>query len=409
MGMYDAMYRMFFEKDGEEYKRIVCSTTLAFTVLMSLAVFFTVIILRKVIANYFFGNEKYVYIVYLSSITILVSATNSIISAPTRMQNKRRIFLIANAISPLIGYAISIPLLLMGYYTVALPIAAIVSGIIIETTFLFLNHQWFSLKLFDRRLLKTLLKLAIPIFPAFLMYWIFNSCDKVMITNMIGIGAVGIYSVGSKLGHASQLIYTAFAGGWQYFAFSTMRDKNQVETNSRIYEYLGVISFIFTALICVISYPLFNVLFKKEYLEGFVIAPYLFLAPLLLMLHQISGNQLLVVKKPWTGFFILPTGAIMNVVLNYLLIPKLGIEGAAIATLSGYVVVCLLDIVILTKLNLMKLKLRFLWCSILVALFIVLWRLLFLKSILIGFLFWGIFTAVCQFLYNTDILILMRK
>ena len=63
-----------------------------------------------------------------------------------------------------------------------------------------------------------------------------------MITNMIGIGAAGIYSVGSKLGHASQLIYTAFAGGWQYFAFSTMKEKEQVKSNSLIFEPFSVSS-----------------------------------------------------------------------------------------------------------------------------------------------------------------------
>ena len=52
-----------------------------------------------------------------------------------------------------------------------------------------------------------------------------------MITNMLGIDAAGLYAVGSKLGMASQLIYMAFAGGWQYFAFSTMKEKDQVDTN----------------------------------------------------------------------------------------------------------------------------------------------------------------------------------
>jgi len=30
------------------------------------------------------------------------------------------------------------------------------------------------------------------------------------------------------------LIYTAFAGGWQYFAFSTMKEDDQVQSNSNI-------------------------------------------------------------------------------------------------------------------------------------------------------------------------------
>lgn len=85
---------------------------------------------------------------------------------------------------------------------------------------------------------------------------------------MIGVGAAGIYSVGSKLGHCSQLIYAAFAGGWQYFAFSTMKEENQVATNSMVFEYLGIISFIVTAFVCAWSYPIFQAFLQKNMLEG---------------------------------------------------------------------------------------------------------------------------------------------
>ena len=94
MGMYDAMYRLFFEKDEEEYKMKVCSTTLVFTFISSIVVFIIMLILKNVIAQYFFSNRKYSYVVYLSAMAMLVGSTNSIISAPTRMQNKRKIFLV---------------------------------------------------------------------------------------------------------------------------------------------------------------------------------------------------------------------------------------------------------------------------------------------------------------------------
>ena len=338
IGMYDAMYRMFFEKEDEEYKKNICSTALLFTMITSLIVFAIMLIARNFIAQYFFGNSKYAYVVYLSAMAVLVSATNSIISAPTRMQNKRKIFLVTNTVSPLLSYSISIPMLLAGHYVIALPLAAVVSGVTMEITFGILNHGWFNFRRFDKKLLRQLLIIAIPLFPNFLIYWLFNSCDKVMITNILGIGAAGIYSVGSKLGHCSQLIYTAFAGGWQYFAFSTMKDDNQVKSNSMIFEYLGVISFVATAFICAWSYLIFNILFTDKYLTGYVVAPYLFLAPLLQMLFQVACNQFLVIKKTWPNMLILSSGVVINIVINYFLIPVLGIEGAAIATLLGYVV-----------------------------------------------------------------------
>lgn len=409
MGMYDAMYRMFFEKEDEEFKKKICSTALIFTIITSTAVFLLLIIFRKTVAHYFFGNEKYAYIVYISAMATLVGATNSIISAPTRMQNKRKVFLITNTLSPVISYGISIPMLLKGYYTIALPLAAVISGITMEISFGFLNKEWFDLKRFDCQLLKRLLIIAVPLMPNFLVYWVFNSCDKVMITNMIGIGAAGIYSVGSKLGNCSQLIYTAFAGGWQYFAFSTMKEDNQVKNNSLIFEYLGIISFVATSFVCALSYSLFKVLFTPQYLEGYIVAPYLFFAPLLQMLFQVACNQLLIVKKTWPNLFILSIGAIVNVILNYYLIPVLGIEGASLATLFGYIVSDVVCVIVLWKMRLINLDTRFMVSVVLMIIYFVTWRLLFNMNIIVGLLIAIILTLCFGMFYLRDVKMLIKS
>lgn len=410
IGMYDAMFRMFFEKDDTEYKRSVCSTTLTFTLATSLFVFVLMLLLRNTIARFFFGNTKYAYLVYITATATLVGATNGIISAPTRMQNKRKIFLVTNTVSPILSYAVSIPLLLKGHYVIALPLAGVISGVTMEATFWLLNRRWFSLRKFDCSLLKQLLKIAVPLFPNFLIYWIFNSSDRVMIANLLDVGQAGIYSVGSKLGHASQLIYTAFAGGWQYFAFSTMKDGNQVKTNSLVFEYLGVISFACTMAVCVVARPLYKVLFPAEYVIGYVISPYLFLAPLLQMLFQVAANQFLVVKKTWPNMLILSSGAVLNVALNLILIPRIGIEGAAVATLAGYFVADVVCIAVLCKMRLMVGSVRFLLSLLVIIGFMVYWRFVLLSG---GFLY---SLCVCIFcfsilllLYHTDIALLLFK
>lgn len=403
MGMYDAMYRMFFEKEDDDFKKDVCSTALVFTVVMSAIVFLVLLLFKEQIAHYFFSDKKYAYIVYISAMATLVGATNSIISAPTRMQNKRKIFLITNAVSPILSYSISIPLLLAGYYTIALPLAAVVSGVTMEITFGILNHQWFNPKRFNWDLLKKLLVIAVPLLPNFLIYWIFNSCDKVMITNMIGIGAAGVYSVASKLGHASQLIYTAFAGGWQFFAFSTMKEEKQVKNNSMVFEYLGIISFIATMFVCGVSYFIFRLLFTEQYLSGYISAPYLFMAPLMQMLFQVAANQFLVVKKTWPNMLILSTGAVINIFINLTLIPVLGIEGASIATLFGYIVSDVICVIVLCRMKLMVVQRRFVVATLMTFGEMIVWRLFFTNNMLVGLLLAVITTCLFAVLYRKDL------
>lgn len=403
MGMYDAMYRMFFEKDEEEYKKRVCSTSLLFTLFTSFIVFVLMLILKKQLALYFLGNQRYTYVIYLSATATLIGATNSIISAPTRMQNKRKVFLITNTVSPILSYAVAIPLLIKGYYVIALPLSAVVSGVTMEAAFGIMNHSWFKMKEFDFKLLRQLLMIALPLLPNFLIYWIFNSCDKVMITNLLGVDAAGIYSVSSKLGHCSQLIYTAFAGGWQYFAFSTMKEENQVESNSKIYEYLAIITFAATAFMCAWSYPIFKILFTEEYLQGFISAPYLFMAPLLQMLFQVACNQFLVVKKTWPNMLILLGGAVLNVVLNLTLIPEWGIEGASIATLSGYVVANILCLIVLKRMGLMVISKRLLISVAVVSVYMLAWRMISPFNVLLNTLLAIFITALYFLFYGSDI------
>ena len=409
MGMYDAMYRMFFEMDEEEYKKNVCSTALTFTIFMSIIVFIVMILNRDVIARYFFGNVEYIYVVYLSAIATLVGAATSIISAPTRMQNRRKTFLVANTIGPILSYSFSVPLLLAGNYVIALPLAAIISGITMVMAFGVMNRKWFDLRRFDIKILKQLLFIAIPLFPNFLIYWIFNSCDKVMITNIIGIGMAGIYSVGSKLGHTSYLIYTAFAGGWQFFAFSTMKEDNQVKNTSMIFEYLGIISFVTSAFICAWSRFIFKWLFTEQYISGYIVAPYLFLAPLLQMLFQVACNQFIVIKKTWPNMFILSAGAIINILLDYTLIPVLGIEGASIATLCGYVVSDIICVIVLCRMKLMFIEVRFIKAAFSMLVYIIIWRFWFSTDPIIGSLFAFILLLVMIGLYKEEWEIIHEK
>lgn len=403
MGMYDAMYRMFFEKDDEQFKKEICSTAFLFTIATSVVICLLMIALKDYLAMWFMGDKELAYLIYIVAISTLVGATNSIVSAPTRMQNKRVVYLIMNTATPIVSYSISIPLLLTGHYIIALPLAGMITAILNEIAFGILNRKWFSFKLVKVKYLKPLLMIALPLLPNFIIYWIFDSCDKLMITNMIGVGAEGVYSIGAKFGHMSQLIYTAFAGGWQYFAFSIMKEENQVKTNSRIFEYLGIISFCCSMFVFALSEPVFKLLFEEEYHNAFVVAPYLFLAPLLLMLFQVADNQLLVIKKTWPNLLILSAGAGFNILLNYLLIPILGIEGAAIATLSGYVLSLIICVTVLYFMKLIKLDLRFYISVVLIVAYICIWRLLTINIIWLNVIMAVVLSAIMVLLYFKDI------
>ena len=361
MGMYDAMYRMFFEKNEDKYKKEIVSTSFFFTLISATVVAGIMMALNKPISSLFYTSKEYGNLVMLCAASVLIGATNGIIAAPTRMQNKKWTFLIMNTVSPIVAYAIAVPLIIKGYYLIALPLSMLISAVTIEVGFVILNHQWLSFKDINWSHLKPMLKIALPLLPNFLIYWIFNSSDRVMIANLIGADAEGVYAVAAKIGSISQLIYTAFAGGWQYFAFSIMRDKDNTKVISKIFELMCIIALTTTIVGTSISKIGMELLFEPEYSISYICVPYLYLTPLLLMLFQIGTNQFLVIKKTWPNLLILGGGAAINIAMNFILIPIIGIEGASIATFIGYFVSIIALIVTLSCMKLLKLNWKLLF------------------------------------------------
>jgi O-antigen/teichoic acid export membrane protein len=216
-----------------------------------------------------------------------------------------------------------------------------------------------------------------------------------MITNMLGMEQVVVYSIGARVASISQLIYAAFAGGWQYFAFSTMKDSDQVSLNSKVFEVLGIISILALFGISLFDDLIFSLMFTGEYVKGVIVFPYLFISPLFLMLFQIAGNQFLVVKKSYIITVSLLIGAVINIILNFVLIKYYGVKGCALATFMGYFISLLFIMIATRKQKLMNFSKKFL-ISVSLAL------------VFLGFLFFEITSSIFSILFMILVLWLYR-
>ena len=364
LGLYDAMFREYFEREDILYKHKVTSTAMYIVLLSSFCVMSALFCFGKFFYGLFLKGETDSFLVNGAAIGIFLFACQSILMAPTRMRNQRRIFMISGALQSLFYYVLAITLVIDQWGYRGMIAANLFTTALLLNFFFVLNRKDFHLPLFDRKIARELLKTGIPLLPCFLIYWIFSSFDKIMLANMLDLGQLGIYSVGARIASVSQFIYSAFAGGWQYFAFSTMKEEDQVGMTSNIFECLGIV--VFTVFLCIVPFDgvIFQMLFTGEYTKGEEVFPYLFLSPLLLMLFQIAGNQLLVVKKAYLSTVCLAVGALGNIGFNYYLINLYGIRGCAAATLLGYLLSLVAVLILTSHMGLLRLSKRFLCVSI---------------------------------------------
>lgn len=363
MGLYDATFRLFFDYNEQQFeqRRRICSTALCLTVIFSIICFCLLLLFRKEVGRFLFEDEQLSWLAILCGVNVILTNVENILLTPIRMLNERKRFIIGNTVISIFSYGVATFLVMKKYYIIALPLGMTLSLLFGIGYFGFYSRKWFGFHSISTENIIPLLKIGIPLFPTFLIFWVFSSFDKIMILKMLDIDANGRFSVANKLAQVSQLITAAFAAGWSYFNFATMNDKKRVEDFSHIIECiiaLGVGAFLF----CRISgNTIMGIFFPPEYSGLGAVFAYLFIAPIVCMVFQLMGSQFLLIKKTIFSTFIAGLGVIVNICLNYFWIMSYHILGASIATVISYVFIVVIASVVLKRKRMMKFNWRYIF------------------------------------------------
>ncbi len=172
-----------------------------------------------------------------------------------------------------------------------------------------------------------------------------------MISYFIGVTAAGIYSASYDIGW-----YTVFLiAPITRLLFPTIA-KSYDENNlgeTRNYLRYSLKYFMMFAIpsafgLSMLAKPILQALTTSEFVTGSSIIPFVAFSGVLFGFYQISIFIIHLVKKTKLVFILLTTSALLNIALNILLIPRMGILGAAVATIIAYGVL-LMFILIVTR------------------------------------------------------------
>lgn len=216
-----------------------------------------------------------------------------------------------------------------------------VVGIVLETLsfslLLFIEYKRnynFNMKV-SKEKAKKLLKSSYPFIIASIMTTIYAYTDKIMLQKMMGNEEVAIYSVSVTIAGIIATIASALIEGYRVEIFDS-KNKDEILYKRRLRQIYCILFWM-----C-ISYGLFIVFFGKYLLQILYGTKYLSASPSLSIIvwytafsYFGSVNNIYMVaeeKQKWVQVNTL-IGSICNIILNLILIPKLGIIGAAVASL----------------------------------------------------------------------------
>ena len=195
-------------------------------------------------------------------------------------------------------------------------------------------------------------KYSFPLVAGNLAAWILSLSDRYILEFYRGSYEVGIYSASYAISEKSiMLLVTLFMLASRPISINIWEKegkKKSQEFVSKLTRYYLIICFPAIIGLSVLARPVIRILTAQEYYEGYRIIPLVALGAFFLGLQQRFQAGFVFYKKTHFIMYAIGFSGLVNLILNFLLIPEYGYMAAAITTFISYVFL-LLSMIILSR------------------------------------------------------------
>ncbi|PJE43431.1 MAG: polysaccharide biosynthesis protein [Pseudomonas sp.] len=342
------------------------------------------------LSRFFMGQAGLVCEFYVGVIYIVLNAFFSFLQNQFRWELRARDYAVASFIFSLMSAAGAV---FFAYY-LRWGLLGLLTGLSIGAALgvaygvINLRH---SLRFqFDWALLREMLAFSLPLVPASLLVVAGIYIDRIMISNLMTIEDVGLFGVGARLAGIVGLLVVGFQGALTPLIYAHYREAKTPDNLAAIFRYFVAIALLVCVSVSLFARDILVLLTTPEYYKAETVVA--FLAPAMLLAQMyIFAPGIGIAKKTHWIIWINLLGVAVGVVLNYLLIPVLGIEGAAFSTLACNFIVFVFYVCVSQRLYYVPHR----WCRLIVASFLsflVVFGVTFLE--LIGWVGWVVNCAV---------------
>lgn len=218
---------------------------------------------------------------------------------------------------------------------------------------------------FNKSIAMSLLKQSWPLVLAGVVVTVYMKIDQIMIKEMLGAEANGNYAAAVRISETWYFIPMVICSSL-FPAIINAKNRMDGSYSNRLqnlYNFMVILALSVAVPITFLSEPIILFLFGDQYAQAIDVLTIHIWSGLFVSLGLASSLWLINENLQKISFYRTTLGAIVNIVLNFLLIPKYGIRGAALTTLFSQIVAALLFDLLLKKTRgnfVMKIKSLFL-------------------------------------------------
>ncbi len=191
---------------------------------------------------------------------------------------------------------------------------------------------------FNKKLAFTILKDSWPLILSGIVITIYMKIDQVMIKQMLGDSEVGYYASAVRLCEAWYFLPTIITTSLfpAIVNAKKMNEQLYLTRMQKLYDILAWAAIVIALPTTFLSKEIIGILYKPEFLPAAPVLTIYIWAGVAVFLGVASGQFLITENFTKIAFYRTFIGMIINVILNFILIPVYGIAGSAFATLISY-------------------------------------------------------------------------
>ena len=352
--MEESMFRFLIDSEDKNSKKRVITQTILYTavgtVIFTILGFLTMWILN-IISNgssaplggdnsvwYLLAKSGHIFIIFVIS-NILIGLSNSL----ARGLGQIKLYSLSN-------FILGASTILLNIFFILVVKAGCLGLLLANTiantlTAIYIFYKldfatFFSRKAKDTKLMGEMIRYSVPLVPNTLSWIIINLSDRLIINSCMGSDANGIYSIANKFPNILYTVYGFFSTAWKESAARIVKEENKTAYYNSIYHDLRKLLFaVVLCLIAVMPFAFPILVSGDSYNEAYIHIPILVLATYYTNLSNFYGGIFAAFKNTKIMGNTTIVAAILNIVINIVLIRYIGLYAAVLSTFLSNIII----------------------------------------------------------------------
>lgn len=334
LSIYEAVFRFSLDRGTDKTQILRCGINISW--MASILIY----IVGQMLKLYKPVSQWAIFLVLVSIFTMI----RNILSLYTKANDHILLFGIDTIVYNFILGITNILFLVI--FSLGLPgyFGASIVSLIISILFLSITERvslFPNFKKKDKKIIVPMLRYSVPLIVNSISWILMNLIDRIMLTSLYTSSSNGIYAIASKIPTLVTVIASVFNQAWGISIVKDYDSNKDEKFYNNIFGLFNVVIFFGTSTVLLFTNNIIKFIIGSEFSESIKYIGILMIGTVFLAYTSFFSSIYLAVKKSAKIAISSFVGAILNIILNTLLIPVIGIMGACIATSGSYMLIAI--------------------------------------------------------------------